>query len=156
MISGLEIARLNYDINQTSADINIRRYILISSGNAIVGNIGGMDSSIEITALGPPVNFLSRLDDATKAESFSAVLNNRDLLIGRSAREELAIVTTDLKFEKIELDDIGVSIRDFPEEKVVYRLKPTDTNYSRAIKAYESYQEPENVRGGRTLYTVSG
>ena len=81
LMAGMEIARINQDMNATVTESEIRRYILLSSGDAIVGNLGGLDSSIEITALGSPVNFLSRLDDLTKEPAISEILNSGDIIV---------------------------------------------------------------------------
>ena len=51
--AGMEIAKVNQAFNENNSNgVEIRRHILIATGEAIVGNLGGMDSSIEITALG--------------------------------------------------------------------------------------------------------
>ena len=80
-ISGIEIARINEAMNATATQMPIKRYILISSGEAMVGNFGGLDSSVEITALGSPVNFLSRLDDLTKAPEMGSSLEPGNLIL---------------------------------------------------------------------------
>ena len=54
--------------------------MLIANGDAIVGNLGGYDSSIEITALGSPVNLLSRIDEITKLPRFREVVRESDLV----------------------------------------------------------------------------
>lgn len=124
--AGIEIARANKDINATSSEVDIRRYILISSGEAIVGNLGGLDSSIEITALGSPVNFLSRLDDLTKSPELAERLKSGDIIVcERSAK---LLKDSNLKFTEVDLVALGLVVRDFPEVKFVYTLKPNETN----------------------------
>jgi class 3 adenylate cyclase len=134
--AGMDISRLNHDMNATRSESHIRRYILISSGEAIVGNLGGLDSSIEITALGPPVNFLSRLDDLTKHPAMIQLLNPGDLIVCEATHALLRELGVSLESQMIDLDQLEVSIRDFPEARTLYRIEPNDRNYDRLTKAY--------------------
>jgi class 3 adenylate cyclase len=138
VISGMEIARTNEDMNATVSRVSIRRYILISTGDAIVGNIGGLDSSIEITALGTPVNFLSRLDEATKHPAVATFLQPNDILVCARTMGILRHAGSDVEASAIDLRAQGVSIRDFPEAGVVYSIKATDVNYARLLTTIES------------------
>ena len=127
--AGMEIARLNQDMNATVTEFEIRRYILISTGEAIVGNLGGLDSSIEITALGSPVNLLSRLDDLTKDPTMLDLLNPGDLIICQNTFSIIERLGIGLDCELIDLDALGLSVRDFPETQLLYRIEPNDRNY---------------------------
>ena len=127
--AGMEIARLNQDMNATVTESEIRRYILISTGEAIVGNLGGLDSSIEITALGSPVNLLSRLDDLTKDPTMLDLLNPGDLIICQNTFSVIERLGIGLDCELIDLDALGLSVRDFPETQLLYRIEPNDRNY---------------------------
>ena len=118
--------------------MEIRRYILISSGDALVGNFGNMDSSLEITALGPPVNLLSRIDELTKTEVMSKLLDHGDLLIDQKAHDELKVIRCPIHLEPIDLESIGLSIRDFPDEKYLYRISPTEQNLDFITQMNES------------------
>ncbi len=152
VLASFNISRLNQDMNETYLAVNINRYILVSAGNAIVGNVGGLDSSIEITALGPPVNFLSRLDDATKAPNLAKQLKSGDLIVS----EECFTTIPELRLldhDKIDLNEIGVKIRDFPEERNVFRIPATDVNM-RAIREnvqnLNTYDDPRPRTVGET------
>ncbi|MFX3657968.1 MAG: adenylate/guanylate cyclase domain-containing protein [bacterium] len=131
ILSGLEIARINSDLNVTNANSGhseIERFILISVGEAIVGNIGGFDSSVEITALGSPVNFLSRLDEATKHPELRKRLESSDLLLcdrSLSLLKEMGVYPTVVS---LDLEDLGVSIRNFPDTTVVHAMRPSERN----------------------------
>jgi len=128
LAAAFEISRINRDFNRTSSSKQIKRYILVSCGPAVVGNIGGFDSSIEITALGPPVNFLSRLDEATKVERLSLRLQPGDVLVSKNYYER-SHLANQLTLEMLDLDDIGIVIRDFPSERSVVRIPCSDENY---------------------------
>lgn len=134
--AGMDISRLNHDMNATFTESTIQRYILISSGEAIVGNLGGLDSSIEITALGPPVNFLSRLDDLTKHPAMVKLLTPGDLVVCENTHSLLRELGIALEYQRIDLDKLDVSIRDFPEARTLYRIEPNDHNYDQLNKAY--------------------
>ena len=126
ILSGIRIAELNKDINETLSEEEVHRYILIGSGEAIVGNIGGANSSVEITALGSPVNFLARLDDATKAETLAKQLNPGDLVLCSNTTRELKGIVHQLPLTEISLQECNVTIRDFPEVDRIYVLRPSD------------------------------
>jgi class 3 adenylate cyclase len=136
-LAGIALARLNEDMNATVSSIDINRYILISSGPALVGNVGGLDSSVEITALGSPVNFLSRLDEATKQHGFSKRLSRGDILLCERSAGLLGQLELEFDWDTIDFASIGVEIRDFPEAKRIYSLKPSHRNWEQANAAYD-------------------
>lgn len=137
--SGMEVARLNEQMNATQSAIEIRRYILISSGDALVGNFGSLDSAVEITALGDPVNFLSRLDDATKTAALSEKLESGDLVLSMETSDILNHAAPDIELESIPLNDLGIVIRDFPEVSEIVLLRPTASNYEKVFLALAKY-----------------
>lgn len=147
LVAGMEIARKNQDMNATVTQSEIRRYILISSGEAIVGNLGGLDSSIEITALGSPVNFLSRLDEITKSPEIAQILNSGDLVVCNQTRTIMQEIGIHLDAQVIDLKQLGLTIRDFPETQKVHRIEPTDSNYQRLQTAFQCLMKAENVTG---------
>ncbi len=128
LLSAIQLARRNRDMNETVATIQIKRYILVSSGEAIVGNLGGLDSSVEITALGSPVNFLSRLDDTTKDPKLADLLAPGDIIVSESSFECLATHGVNIDVKRIDLKKIGVSVRDFPETERIYVLRDSASN----------------------------
>jgi class 3 adenylate cyclase len=136
MLSGIEIARINESMNATAASVKIRRYILIASGEAMVGNFGGLDSSIEITALGTPVNFLSRVDELTKTPVIASKIDTGDLILCEQTARSLCELGIDLPLQRIDLRLENLSIRDFPERQIVYRLTPTDDSYELLLEAH--------------------
>ena len=147
LLAAMDIARINQDMNATVTKSEIRRYILVSTGDAIVGNLGGLDSSIEITALGTPVNLLSRIDDLTKEPRLSRLLTPGDVIICDSTKDVIADLGLAIDYQTIALDEIGLCIRDFPETKFVHRLEPTDSNYHELSTAYVNLNNRANVSG---------
>jgi class 3 adenylate cyclase len=125
LCAGIEVSKLNETMNLSSSQKPINRYILISAGEAMVGNFGGLDSSVEITALGTPVNFLSRVDDLTKSPEVAEGLQSGDLIVSETAKNLVDELGLSVPFELIDLDARAVSIRDFPEVKRLFKLTPT-------------------------------
>lgn len=136
LVAGMEISRLNHDMNATATQSEIRRYILISSGDAIVGNLGGLNSSIEITALGSPVNFLSRVDDLTKNQIMAKLLNPGDMVICSETHSIVSSLGAELDCDEINLHSLGLTIRDFPETSVLFRIQPNELNYKKLKNLY--------------------
>jgi class 3 adenylate cyclase len=138
LLAGMEISRINSDLNETTNERHIRRYILISSGQAVVGNLGGLDSSIEITALGPPVNYLSRLDELTKAPKLAGLLDAGDILICSHTAIILEKAKVCLDLEELSIHSLGLVVRDFPDAKAVFRLKRSSDNLHQLHRAYKN------------------
>ncbi len=144
--AGMTVSRLNHDMNATVNSRLIERYVLISCGTALVGNIGGLDSSIEITALGDPVNLLSRIDELTKNRNVSHYLNPGDLVLTDAASNLLRGLAPEVTQRRIDLEKLGVSIRDFADVKYVFAVAPSDQNHASIIRALnalrtEDYQQ---------------
>ena len=126
--AGIDISQINKFQNEASSGAVIERYILISTGEAIVGNIGGFDSSVEITALGSPVNFLSRVDELTKHPHVKQLLSSGDLVLCESTRNKLVTRGIDLDMTMIDLTELNLSIRNFNDERALFSLSPSDEN----------------------------
>ena len=137
ILAGISLSRTNRAFNETVSRVEIRRYILISSGDAIVGNLGGIDSSVEITALGSPVNFLSRLDDATKDPKLANRLEPGDIVVCNNSAAILEDLGIDLEVSSISLAEIGLEIRDFPETRSIFVIKPSKKNWDFLSEFYE-------------------
>ena len=136
VLSGLKIAKSNLDINETVSKQEIRRYILVASGEAIVGNIGGVDSAVEITALGSSVNFLARLDDATKDPKLSGILQPGDLVLSAETKTILSRYTCEEFFLKVDLRSLKIAIRDFPEVRDIFVLRPSQSIFRELSEVY--------------------
>ena len=128
VLSGLEVARINEEHNYGANGSDIERYILISSGEAIVGNVGGFDSSVEITALGSPVNYLSRLDELTKHPRLRERLHSSDIILCDRSMELLSQLKITPDVETLDLTELGLAIRNFPEARRIHTMRPTSEN----------------------------
>ncbi len=127
--SGFEVVQANSKFNteREQAD-HIHRYVLISSGPAIVGNLGGYDSSIEITALGSPVNLLSRIDELTKLPAFKEKVRETDLVLCDTSAEVLLELNLGCDLKPLVLSTISAKIRDFEEVSRIWVLPSDDEN----------------------------
>ncbi|MEQ8689925.1 MAG: hypothetical protein RIC89_03690 [Pseudomonadales bacterium] len=133
LLSAYEIARINESMNASSNREFIKRYILLSFGEAMVGNFGGLDTSIEITALGSPVNYLSRIDELTKAEGLAHRLNAGDIVYDEATHKYLLEFGLDIEHEIIDLASLGLVIRDFPEVNRIFLHSPSDEGYEKLL-----------------------
>jgi class 3 adenylate cyclase len=128
--AAIDVIQANNDFNEGRPGQDpINRYVLITSGEAVVGNLGGFDSSIEITALGNPVNFLSRIDEATKHPAIRQFITNRHVVMDERTAVELTNILDDFKPECLNLAEHGVRIRDFEsvDRIFLYLVDPLKT-----------------------------
>jgi class 3 adenylate cyclase len=128
--SALEISILNSELNSELPDnLRVNRFILLSVGEAVVGNLSGYDSNIEITAIGRPVNLLSRLDEVTKIKALRDNLAEGDIIISTDAAKIIKIVYPELSLTMISLEALNIKVRDFEHEIEIYVLPLTKKNY---------------------------
>jgi len=112
--AAIEVIHANNEFNALRPGrIPINRYVLITSGEATVGNLGGFDSSIEITALGNPVNFLSRIDEATKHPAIRQIVTNNHIVMDERTASLLGELVSNFIPQQLNLAELGVRIRDF-------------------------------------------
>lgn len=137
ILAGFALSDLNKDMNATVSTVDVNRFILVSIGEALVGNVGGMNSGVEITALGPPVNFLARLDDATKAPGLARHLEPGDIILCSDSARLLSRINVDIKCLRVCLRHESVDIRDFPEVEDVFVLRPSSDKHERLKDAYD-------------------
>jgi class 3 adenylate cyclase len=125
--AAIDVIQTNTAFNNSRPDHEpINRYVLMTSGEAVVGNLGGFDSSIEITALGNPVNFLSRIDEATKHPTIRALITNRHIVMDERTAMGLRAVLTGFEVEEVDLTRLGLQIRDFEsvDRIFLFRVDP--------------------------------
>jgi class 3 adenylate cyclase len=106
--------------------------ILVSTGRAIVGNIGGYESSIEITALGSPVNLLSRIREVTKTPQFSNYASNSDIVVCPNTAKLLEELQLPWRLSRLKVTELGTRIRDFEEIDSVW-VFAVDTHNRRLL-----------------------
>lgn len=120
-LAGLEILKSTKVLNSTNDEKNqIIRYVILDIGDAICGNLGGADSSREITALGTPVNRCSRIDQLTKLNEMKLILGNNAIVMSEQYYSRLKTYGYLADFKKIELSDNTLSIKDFENENCIY------------------------------------
>lgn len=135
--AGFALSELNKDMNATVSTVDVKRYILVSTGEALVGNVGGLNSGVEITALGPPVNFLARLDDATKSPGLMKHLEPGDIILCPDSARKLEQMKSELEPKRVCLNEAGVDIRDFPDVRSVFILRPSQPQHLSLSNAYK-------------------
>lgn len=129
ILSGASISRFNSEMNESLPQAQkINRYILLSCGEAIVGNLSSYESAIEITAIGAPVNILSRIDELTKHEALRELLEHGDILMTQAFAEILMSARPSVDLKILNLKRLNLSIRDFEETHSIYIFKPNKTN----------------------------
>jgi class 3 adenylate cyclase len=115
-----EIVLMNENHNAgLESHLKIRRYVLIDIGEAMVGNIGGADSSREITAMGTCVNRLSRMDPMTKEQSLQNLLGFTAVLLSAEASAFAKKVLPGIPIREVALESLKLTMRDFPEERAI-------------------------------------
>ena len=120
--AGSQLIKTNSKFNDNTDSVSIQRHVLISSGEAVVGNLGGLDSSIEITALGSPVNFLARLDELAKEPLLEEYLSKQFLIISKASKLLIDKMELPIPMEELDLALNDLSIRDFPEENGLWLI----------------------------------
>jgi class 3 adenylate cyclase len=134
--SAVEISNINKELNENlPKHLRLRRFILLSSGEAIVGNISGYESAIEITAIGKPVNFLARLDEVTKVPKIRELLLDGDILVNKEMALELQKDIPGLDLECLSLSNLNVKVRDFEDTEEVYILPISRKNFNIIFQA---------------------
>jgi class 3 adenylate cyclase len=119
--SAFEIARWNELHNsQLEPSLRVKRFVLMDVGKAYVGNIGGVSSAREITAMGTCVNRVSRIDALTKVDSLSSQLGNSSIVMSGDAGHIVSSMYPNLKIKQISLASLGIEIKDFSEEKYIW------------------------------------
>ncbi len=127
--SAVEISFINKEMNDDlPQDIKIKRYILISSGEAIVGNLSGYDSNIEISAIGKPINLLSRIDELTKNKTLQDNLSDAEIILTPEMVEPLKNIFPGIEIITLPIESLNLKIRDFESIGDLYILPVSKKN----------------------------
>jgi class 3 adenylate cyclase len=82
ILAAFEILDKNAALNSTLPESGkVSRYVILSFGEALVGNSGGSDGSREITVLGTPANIVNRIDSLTKDDRLHSLLNAHTVVL---------------------------------------------------------------------------
>ena len=131
LTAAIKLSLITQSVNQSTVLPSIRRYFLLSSGSAWVGNMGGNDSSVEITALGSPVNFVARLDELTKQPELQKVLHIGDIVMSEQMHRLVKQQVPDLLASELNLAELQVTVRDFPQVQKLFVVQPSQALASR-------------------------
>ncbi len=123
-INNCFLSALHMATKSLSDGNTINRSIILSHGDAIVGNIGGAGSAIEITAMGNPSNECARIDEFIKKNS----LFYNKIIFSESFFEKL-MITQDIETEIYKFEE-NESVRDFSQIK---RLNYIDFTYAKEL-----------------------
>jgi class 3 adenylate cyclase len=133
LVNALSSAIKLYDTNQRlneqfTDDLSVERHILVSTGLAVVGNLGGHNSSREITAMGSPVNILDRIDQASKEPALKDLIQENDVILTNDAAEVLQLARPEVQIKRVNLEEIDIAIRDYPTERILWLMPINDFN----------------------------
>ncbi len=110
-------------------EFDIKRSIILSCGEAIVGNIGGSGSAIEITAMGTPSNECARIDEFVKKYKF---FQNK-IIFSPNVYEQLKKMKI-IDFETYSLSD-NEQVRDFSSIRELHFI-----DFSKALNLLDDRQ----------------
>ncbi len=148
-IAAIKIANINALHNESvQAESVVSRKIIITSGLSVVGNLGTSSSSIEITAMGPPINLAARIDELTKTSEFQAACPPDHII----CPTELAFIIKGLapsaKIYEVKLEELGLKIRDFEHEQSIWLIAPSLDNLEHLQTALHNYSQDLKERNG--------
>ena len=124
LLAAINLSLISQSVNQSTDSPPIRRYFLLVCGAAWVGNMGGNDSSVEITALGSPVNLAARLDELTKHDAFQHRVQLGDIVMSEKMYGLLQGQIPNLVSALINLSDLGLAVRNFPQVQQLRIVRP--------------------------------
>jgi class 3 adenylate cyclase len=127
--TGINIVNGQKQLNESlTSDRRISRYVLVSFGEAIVGNGGGKFSSRDIYPVGNPSNILSRIDVLSKDLKLKNLVVEDEIILTSIAILKLKNLIPNLEVRNIDIKVHGLEIRDFPEESIIGIVKTTESN----------------------------
>jgi len=104
------------------------RFFSIAYGTALIGNMASSHHR-EATVIGAPANLAARMDSLTKEPVFKPLLEDGNkILVCDKAKTVMDEFEGKLVFEKVVLEDIGITIKSFPDEKFIYLFHVTKEN----------------------------
>ncbi|MEM7646843.1 MAG: hypothetical protein AAF203_08045 [Pseudomonadota bacterium] len=130
LMAGINISLSEQAHNQEkSLNQQIRKQIIISIGEAYVGNIGGLNSAVEITAMGTPVNFLSRLETVVKSGEFIDKIPRDHIIVSSEVFQLISELNRNITFSPYTLSSTNIKIKDFESITTFYSFEANLKNY---------------------------
>jgi len=145
-----EIVDANARFNQTNQfKLQIRRYLLVSTGTALVGNLGGLDSSIEISAQGGPVDLLGQMDQLTKSQQFRDHVNETDVVLCPDSARLLSAIDATFDLRRFDLAQLGARPNEFRGIDALWVFAMHQQNKSALAAAAERISAARHPHGAR-------
>lgn len=107
---------------------NVTRYIIISYGQVLVGNLGGTNGSRDISVIGNAANIPSRIDTITKDSKIKELLIDAPIILTKAANDELISNFSGVITQKVDLNELQISLRDFPNETQIFLISRKNFN----------------------------
>ncbi len=126
---------------QTDEDKKINRFLIMTVGSALVGNIGGSKSAREITAMGTCVNKSARMDELTKSPQLKGKISANGIILDHQAFFIAMEFLNPDDFSSISLTDLNLKVRDFEEDDSIWFLEFSPVlkvKLEMALKSFES------------------
>lgn len=73
------------------------------------------------------MNLAHRIDEVTKKQEFRRVVDSRYAILSSQYKSQLEAVIGPLPCQRIELEPLGLAIRDFPDIKTLWAVEPLST-----------------------------
>jgi len=104
------------------------RFFSIAYGPALVGNMASFRHR-EATVIGSPANLSARLDSLTKKPAFKTLIEDGNkILVSKTAKEILKTFNDKFEFNEVNLENIQLIMKSFPNEKTIYLFTVTEQN----------------------------
>ncbi len=124
----------------------VDRVFILSFGRAVVGNVGGSSGAREITALGPCVNQLARIDEAIGEIFRRGHTDLRDdILATLDFVSKGRALGFEFEFDEVSLHRRGVMVRDFPDLHSIVRIRRW--SFGSEATDFETMQDSEEQKG---------
>lgn len=137
---------MEFTLNSSSFK-KVERYVIISFGEAMVGNIGALEGYRHITIQGPPANICSRIDPITKNESFKKDFDTSNIIATKLALDKLIDSYCDIEYQEVDISSYNFTLKDFPDEKKLF-IVPVNAHNKTIIFSTEV---TENIESEKNL-----
>ncbi len=145
LIAAMEVLEINQNLNQLKSETSkIIRKVIITSGDAVCGNLGSHDSGVEITALGSPVNLAARIDELTKNPFFKEILGAQNVILSSETWHAIQPMLANVTMKIIRLSDYNVIIRDFESEKEIVLIEASVAMQKTILIAFQKRFQKNN------------